>query len=274
MVFIETKRFRITHEAFETETDPGRSFKVLHISDFHFTKGNEKKLAFITSLHKEKPDMVFATGDMIEDDTGIDYCVEALRGFEPPFGTYAVLGSHDYYKCTFKSILSAIAHDKRVGHHENDVEALCKTLKEVGVVLLRNNSVDVKYKDDEGNFRMMQIAGVEDAFIEKDDLESAMKNFQPGTLKILATHCIDSPDGLASRQFDAVFAGHSHGGQVRFPWIGALITRSNLPTKYARGIFKKKKTLFHINNGVGSAKMLDFRLLCPPEATFLEMRGK
>lgn len=273
MVFIETRRYRISYEALET--NPGRSFKVLHLSDFHFRKGDEIKCSFIQSLKKEKADLVFVTGDIIDNNSGIDYCVQALGELKPEFGLYVVLGAHDYYELGLKDLFNGLVLKKKVKNLENDIETLCKKMEEeAGAIVLRNAGVDVEYEDDEGNNRIMQIAGIDDVFIGKDDIKKATSSFEEKTFKILLTHCIDNPKELASHQFNAVFGGHSHGGQVRFPWLGALTTNSNLARKYARGIFKIGQTQFHINNGIGAGKWTDFRFLCPPEATILEMRAK
>lgn len=245
----------------------------MHISDFHFRKGDEEKLVFIKGLQKERLDLVFVTGDIIDDDSGIDYCIEALRDFNPKYGTYVVLGAHDYYRFTFWKSYGALLFGVEAIGHRNNIDSFCEKLEEIGAVVLKNRGVDVKYKDEKGNARLMQIAGVNDVFLGKDDIENATSDFHPHSFKIFLTHCIDHPEDLASRRFDAVFGGHSHGGQVRFPLVGALITRSNLARKYARGVFKINRTLFHINNGLGGGKWTDFRLLCPPEATFLEIRG-
>jgi len=273
MVYVETGRFRINREAFLTPSDPGRTFKVLHISDFHFRTGDDKKRNFIRGLQKTQFDFVFVTGDIIDDDSGIPYCVEALKGFRPEFGTYVVLGGHDYQGFSFLKSYVFLLFGYQGSHTRNDSDALGRRLDKIGVRVLRNRGIDVEYQDETGARRVMQIAGVDDVFVGRDDLDLATRDFRPGTFKVLLTHCIDDPKALASRRFNAVFGGHSHGGQVRFPLLGALVTRSNLARKYARGIFQLGKTLFHINNGLGAGRWTDFRLLCPPEATILEMRG-
>jgi hypothetical protein len=66
-------------------------------------------------------------------------------------------------------------------------------------------------------------------------------------------------------------AGHTHGGQVRLPFIGALVTNCSMPTRLARGLARLGRTYLHVSPGLGTGKYAPFRLLCRPEATLLEL---
>jgi predicted MPP superfamily phosphohydrolase len=67
------------------------------------------------------------------------------------------------------------------------------------------------------------------------------------------------------------FCGHTHGGQVRFPFVGALVTRSSLPGSLASGAFRCGPTTYVIGNGLGTSPATPFRLLCRPEAIVVEL---
>jgi predicted MPP superfamily phosphohydrolase len=166
-------------------------------------------------------------------------------------------------------------------YHEgapNDFGRLRRELEVAGVVCLENESRQVTLPDstfpgsqhDDG----IWIVGIDDMFIGRDNLDDALAGVPPNALKILLTHTVENPEELARRGFDAVFAGHSHGGQMRLPFFGPVITRSSLPRKYASGVFEMAGTQFHLNNGIGAGKWTPFRFLCRPEATFIELTGR
>jgi predicted MPP superfamily phosphohydrolase len=111
-------------------------------------------------------------------------------------------------------------------------------------------------------------------FVGRDRLDEALADVPPNALKLLLTHTVEDPEQLAARGFDAVFAGHSHGGQVRLPFLGPIITRSSLPRKFASGVFEAGGTQFHLNNGIGAGRWTPFRFRCPPEATVIELAGQ
>lgn len=74
-----------------------------------------------------------------------------------------------------------------------------------------------------------------------------------------------------SRDYDLVLARHTHGGQVRLPFVGALVTLTRIPRKYSAGLFYFGKTVLYVNRGVGLEGFLapKIRLLCPPEIALL-----
>jgi hypothetical protein len=241
-------------------------------------KGNASKLAFLEGLRDIAVDMVFVTGDLIEDDSGIDLCVEALRGFRPGIGVFAVFGAHDRW---YSRLWNVVLDLSVGGYHEgppNDFERLRRELEGAGVACLVNESLriplprptaDVSPQEDE-----IWIVGIDDMFVNLDDLDGALAGVPRDAFRILLTHAVESPEDLAARGFAAVFAGHSHGGQMRFPLIGPVMTRSGLRREHASGVFEVDGTPFHINNGIGAGKWTPFRLLCPPEATIIELRGR
>jgi hypothetical protein len=272
-LFIETRRFRAVCVEMKAARSFGGTLKILHISDFHFREGDEAKLAFLRSLHSTPVDMVVATGDMIEADSGIAYCVEALRGFKARVGVFAVFGAHDRWDTRFWNV----ALDLSIGGYRkgmpNDFERLRRELERTGVVCLENEARRVRLPESLGGAELWMV-GVGDLFAGLGDFGKALAGVPKDAFKVLITHAIEHAEQMATYKFDAIFAGHSHGGQVRLPFIGAIITRSSLQRQFASGVFEIAGTPFHINNGIGTGKWTEFRFLCPPEATYVKLTGE
>ena len=92
-------------------------------------------------------------------------------------------------------------------------------------------------------------------------------------MKIALVHTPDSYAlvNLAMNGIDMVFAGHTHGGQVRMPGAGALISGCNLKTKYAAGLFYFKNFVLQVSKGLGEGRFSRFRIYCDPEAIITEI---
>lgn len=268
-LFVETRMFRVASTRIPVKAPIMQGLKVLHISDFHLEEGDEAKLRFLRGLQQEPVDLVVATGDMIDDDGGIAPCVEILRGFKARLGTYAVFGAHDHWNTHLINVVLDLSIGGYRKGEPNDFARLKRELTAAGIICLENTSHRLGVAPDPREDLWM--VGVDDMFVGLADFEKALSSVPLDAPKILLTHTVEDPAELAARGFDLVFAGHSHGGQVRLPLIGAVITRSSLPRKYAWGAFELNGTTFHVNNGIGTGKWTGVRFLCPPEATYLEL---
>jgi len=277
-IYVEPRMFRTVKARMCARNDLGHRLEILHISDLHFRKGDEAKLRFLQGLRKIPVDLVFVTGDMIEGDSGIDFCIETLGGYSPRIGVFAVFGAHDRWYSPLPNVVLDLGVG---GYHEgppNDFERLRRGLADAGVVCLENESRRValpeSHSDGKSGVKELWIVGIDDMFVGRDDLDAALAGVPNDAFRILLTHTVESPEELAARGFDAVFAGHSHGGQVRLPLLGPIMTRSGLKRKHASGVFEVERTPFHINNGIGAGEWTPFRFMCPPEATLITLTAR
>ncbi len=238
---------------------------ILHISDLHFRRRDSKKLGFIRSLARHPADLVCVTGDLTEDDGGHLDCIAALSSLKGAQGTYAVLGSHDYHwHCLRDVIRHFLIPGDRTASGPNSPDRLVEGLQRSGVRVLRNESLRL-----EVNGAAFRVVGLDDPYLRRHDLAAAMNGAAPDEFKILFVHTPEIIEEVVAAGVGLVLTGHTHGGQVRLPGIGALVTHCSLPARLASGAFTHGRTVFHLNNGIGFGSYSRLRFFCPPEATLL-----
>lgn len=269
--FLEPYRFRLRrHEL--TLARPTPDLDVLHLSDLHLGARDRARARFVASLPtrlEATPDLILATGDLIETDGGIDLVLQALGPLEATLGRFYVLGSHDYYRSRFKPPTRYFGGGRSViAAPPTDVARLEAGLAEQGWISLANRTELVASPG--GTIR---VAGVDDPYLHRDRTD----HIERGRDEVLAvglTHAPDVVSEWALAGFDLVVAGHTHGGQVRLPFLGALVTNSALPARLAMGPHRIGSTWLHVSPGLGTSRFTPVRFLARPEVTVLALRGK
>ena len=213
---------------------------ILHLSDLHFSGRIERpyyeevlRLASATEC-----DLVAVTGDICDSPACISWIEPLLGRLEAPLGKFFVLGNHDL--------------------RLPDVDRLRSALGRAG------------YVDLGGNWRAITAAG-EPVWLAGNELPwfaPAASRRPPGdantaAFKILLTHTPDQFEWAEDCGFDLMLAGHTHGGQIRLPWIGSILCPSRFGTRYACGTFRRGRTLMHVSRGVSSLTPVRFN--CAPE---------
>jgi predicted MPP superfamily phosphohydrolase len=269
----EPYRFRLaTHRVPVRAGSP--AVDVLHVSDTHMTSSRRALVRWLTRLPDllpAQPDLVLATGDLIVNDTGTAPLVEALAGLESRLGRFYVLGSHDYFQSRFRpeAYLKYFQKDhERVEARPADVDALESGLQAKGWRALTNTSARVKT-----NGATIRLAGVDDPYIRRhrtDHIERAADD----DLAIGLVHAPDVVSEWVLTGFDLVLAGHTHGGQVRLPLIGPVVTNCALPAALAGGLHRVGHGWLHVSPGLGSGRFARIRFARPPEATLLQIRPR
>jgi predicted MPP superfamily phosphohydrolase len=267
--FIEARWYRVQRIHVPVDRDVGR-LSILHVSDTHLTAGRALLIRFLRSLpHRVgRPDIVISTGDLIEDDSGIEPITDALNALSAHLGRFYVLGSHDYYQSRFQGYakyFSARRAAPRARHA--DTELLEHRLQADGWVSLTNRTAFVDTPA--GRIR---LAGVDDPYLKRD----TDAHLQRGADERFAIGLTHSPESLSRWMltgFDLVLAGHTHGGQVRVPGLGALVTNSALPAALAGGLHPIGSGWLHVSPGLGTGRFAPFRFNCRPEVTLLEIEG-
>jgi len=300
---VERPRMRL--QSYRLHWPQGAGLKILHLSDQHFGRENwVQKLRFSqleAMLPFLNPDIILLTGDFLHDNTGLAAVEQLMQLLPPaPLGIYAVLGNHDYafysYGELFRNIarsVSEVATPKRklaafaseagelgrlawnIYRNErlrfaavpNDVAELTRLLTIYGVTLLNNRAVPLP------GHSLIWMAGVDDMVEGEPDLEQAMAGIPADAGVILLTHNPDLAYEPAAQRVDLAFAGHTHGGQVVLPRLGAIHTQgTRLSRKHAAGHFNDLPGggQMIVSRGMGESTPL--RLGAPPEIVWVAIQ--
>lgn len=269
-------------------TRPGR-LTVLHVSDVHLVPRQRRRAAFLRGLARLEPDLVVITGDLLGAPDAIGAAVEAVGGLTGPGrpGVF-VLGSNDLFDARPKSpshyfrdpVPSAPGeHDERLAHlgAPLDTERLIADLAHHGYTTLRGEAAVLTTRAGD-----VAVAGWDDPHLPTTVPPEPAAIAAPSDegdgaplarLGIVHAPYVAALDVLVDAGYDALLAGHTHGGQVRLPGIGALVDNCDLPLRQARGASRHRGRWLHVSAGLGHSRYAPFRFACRPEATLLELTG-
>ena len=232
--------------------DAFRGMRIVQISDFHYAEYTEAFFLreMVRKVNQLRPDMVVLTGDFISFEPfphsyarrHAPACAAILSAIESPL-RYAVLGNHDYI----------VAPSEVAG-----------TLREHGIPVLMNSAVALE-RDGE----RVWLAGLGSACTSDADPAKAIPRAAAEEPVILLAHEPDILPDIARYNVDLMLSGHTHGGQVRIPFLPPI----HLPEfgkKYVEGLFRLGPTQLYVNRGIGAVG-LPFRFRCPPEITVLTL---
>lgn len=223
----------------------GPPFRIVHLTDLHVTR----RLPFeyfedaMRATEQEAPDFVFMTGDFLNHAEDI----EAVRRLLRPvgrLGTFAVLGNHDYW---------------------TDPELLRRVVVDAGVTLLDGNTVEMRLGDSS-----LLISGWDHPWsrhaLPRPECPS-------GSAHLLLSHYPDNIFAAAETGVHAMFAGHHHGGQIRIPFLGAVIVPSSYGRLFDHGHYEVHGTHLFVPAGVGASEPV-LRLYCAPDLFVVDVLGK
>ena len=247
---------------------------VLHFSDLHLRPGQERKIADIKSFINLKPDLVISTGDFLAHKDSVGLVVKALDELLDLPGFF-VFGSNDYYGPKFKNPFSYLKKDRGERKLGNKLpwQSLQKKLIKRGWKDLNHNKVKLKV-----NGVVIEARGTDDAHLELDDYRKVEgKVSKLADIAIGVTHAPYERvlAGMAQDELDLIFAGHTHGGQIRLPWIGgskSLTTNCDLENWRSRGVTKvNDEPWLNVSAGMGMSPFAPIRFACPPEVSLITL---
>lgn len=260
---------------------PGqRPLMVLHLSDIHMTPGQTRKQEWLRGLADLRPDLVVDTGDNLAHRDAVPVVRDALGALLDVAGVF-VHGSNDYYEPTLRNPLRYLLPDD--GTRRTDVPQLpwpelSRTLSGAGWLDLTNRRDTLTVGE-----TTLAFAGVDDPHLRYDRLDLVAGPADPtADLRLGITHApyLRVLDQYAADGYDAVLAGHTHGGQVCLPGGRALTTNCDLEPARAKGLHRHPadsrpgdagSSWLHVSAGVGTSPWTRIRVACRPEATLLTL---
>ncbi len=265
-IFIERHWYRVaTYRLPILPAGSGSGLTVVHVSDLHFVSSDRRKARLLASLPAR--DITVATGDLLGEPQAVEATAVALASVRGSAASHFVLGSNDYFAPRPLSYLAYFG--KRRGRRRRSSPGgageLIPRLEDDGWVHLGNRRTAL-----EVNGTRLEVVGLDDPHLGRHDLRVAARS-DPSAFGLAVVHSPDPVPELAALGYDLVLCGHTHGGQVRMPLVGALVTNSMIPTRLCMGLSRFGRTILHVSPGLGTSKFAPFRFLCRPEATILEL---
>jgi len=263
--------YRLRQETIPVLPQGHRAIRVLHFSDLHLTPSRKKEIADIKSFAQLSPDLVISTGDFLAHPDAVPCVLDALDPLLDLPGLF-VFGSNDYFAPKFKNPFSYLKkdHGKRVLGPDLPTEELREGLVSRGWFDLNHKKAIATIKN-----TVIEVRGTDDAHLNRDQYALVSGKPVQCDLAIGVTHApyMRVVDSMAEDDVDLIFAGHTHGGQVRLPWFGgskALTTNCDLPTSRARGVSKiKDQPWLNVSAGMGTSPFARIRVASPPEVSLL-----
>jgi predicted MPP superfamily phosphohydrolase len=262
-LWAEPFRLDVTRIEIESPRLAGRPpIRMLHLSDLHVERITARERRLLDLVEKMHPDLIVFTGDLLnlsyqQDPRAQSDCREILSRLRAPLGVYAISGSPSV---DVPHIVSKVLEGLDIHHLDNRVEPLRLS------------------PEDEPVLALVGVTCTNNAARDGQTLEHVMTSVpnNPATpFTLLLYHSPDLMPEAVRAGVDLFLAGHTHGGQIRLPFIGALVTSSKYWKRYEMGLYIEGNTRLYVSRGIGMEGLgaPRARFLCPPEIELFELRG-
>ncbi len=224
------------------------NFRLTQLTDIHHSRilGIDEIRRVVALAQETKPDMFVLTGDYTTSYRRfIEPCAEALGSLNAPEGVWAVLGNHDHY---------------------TDPELTTRALQRRHIAVLNNAHTTLQRGPD-----ALQLSGIDDWTWNAVDWPGAFSGLKPDTPTILLSHQPTVLDLEQTQNVSLILSGHTHGGQVRLPFVGAPARFATNDLKYDRGLFRRGGTQLYVSSGTGVIG-LPVRLGVRPEIAVIRLK--
>jgi uncharacterized protein len=227
--------------------------KIAQISDLHVGGRGWRRSTMeraVEVCNDERPDAIAITGDFLGSGRGALEALEIVASLRSDVPRLAVLGNHDHV------------------YGSRPLGALLEGLSSLGILLLRNDSVALDFPSGR-----VWFVGVDDGYSGRDDLDRAMAGVGPHDFpRILLTHYPDVAEHLPEGAYQLALAGHSHGGQVRLPFLSQLVSENHARTEYRYGLCSVNGNPLYVTSGLGMSA-IPVRLRNLPEVAIHSFVG-
>lgn len=267
---IEVRRWTLRQSTLPVLPVGAAPLRILHISDLHMTPNQRSKQRWLAGLVDLEPDLVVNTGDSLAHPQAVPAVLRALQPLMTLPGVY-VFGNNDYYGPKPKNPAHYLMRTgKKIRGAPLPWADLRAAFSEHGWLDLSNTRRELTVAG-----RRIALAGVDDPHLRRDRYQRiAGSADRSADLRLGLTHSPEPRvlDAFAADGYDLVLAGHTHGGQLRLPGYGAIVTNCGLDRSRARGASRwGAHTWLHVSAGLGTSPYAPVRFACPPEASLLTL---
>lgn len=277
-ILVERYLFVVRRDAVAVLPPGSEPVRVLHISDFHLAPWQRRKITFIQSLAQLKPDLIINTGDNLGHARAIEKLLECTAELRQVAGAF-VNGSNDYHTPTFRNPFSYLFKPSTPTHSEElETQKMTDVFEASGWLNLNNRAGEIT------------IGQTKIGFLGLDDPHDGLADYSSLSEQSSAVNGSDFVIGVSHAPYlrvlndmsgagaEILFAGHTHGGQVRLPWIGALVTNCDLPRNAARGLsswhYSGRDLWLNVCAGLGTSIFAPVRFFCRPEVRLIELQPR
>ncbi|WP_344043147.1 metallophosphoesterase [Nocardioides panacihumi] len=276
----EARQYTLRRVTVPVLPEGARPMRVLHLSDLHLVPSQRRKIEWLSWLALLKPDLVVNTGDNLAHRDTVPVLAEALGPLLDVPGVF-VLGSNDYFAPQPRNPFRYLLPDdgkRHINVPQLPWRDLVAAFTSAGWVDLTNARASLKVGD-----LTVAFAGVDDPHLSYDRLGSIAGPADPrADLRLGVAHApyLRVLDAFARDGYDAILAGHTHGGQVCLPGGRALTTNCDIEPARARGLHRHPADAapgdpgaawLHVSAGLGTSPYVRIRVACRPEATLLTL---
>jgi len=276
----ETRMFTVRAHTVPVLPPGSRPLRILHVSDLHLTPGQRLKQSWVRRLADLEPDLVVSTGDNLAHEDAVPAVRSALGPLLDVPGVF-VLGSNDYYGPRPKNparylVPSARRKEKSDPSLPLPTDDLVATLSSGGWLDLTNTRGRLEVAG-----HSISFVGVDDPHLDRDRMPAPAER---ADLHLGVTHAPYTRvlDEMVDDGCTLVLAGHTHGGQLRVPGYGALVTNSDLDTGRASGLHGwpgarpdapggEGSAWLNVSAGMGTSPYTPVRFACRPEVSLLQL---
>ncbi|MET0822616.1 MAG: metallophosphoesterase [Aeromicrobium sp.] len=277
---VETRAFTLRKVTVPVLPAGSSPLRVLHLSDTHMTPRQHRKQQWLRGLADLRPDLVVNTGDNLAHLDAVPSVLDAYGDLLDVPGVF-VFGSNDYFSPVRKNPAKYLTGGTGVSSagtferpRDLPFDELRAAFTQRGWVDLNNRHADVEVAG-----RRLSFAGVDDPHLEYDELDERPADGS-ADLAIGVAHApyLRVLDQWNRSGYPLIMAGHTHGGQLRIPFYGALVTNCDLDRARARGLHTHRTeghepSWLHVSAGLGTSPYTQVRFACRPEATLLTLTG-
>jgi predicted MPP superfamily phosphohydrolase len=274
-VLVERRWYRLRHLRLEGVLRRRGTLRILQLADLHLSPGQQHRVRFVASLADLDHDLVVAAGDLLGAPAMEERTADALApltdGGRPGL---VVLGSNDLYAPVVKNPFGYFTDPgRRLVGARLDTDRFVRLLAERGYRTLVDETTTV-----DTPAGTVAVGGLHDPHLpwtRLPDVDAVRPPIPDAVLDLGLVHApyLAALDLLVDAGYQLLLAGHTHGGQVRLPGIGALTANCDLPLDQARGLSRHRGRWLHVTAGLGHSRYAPFRFACRPEATLLELTG-